>query len=264
MSLMMNGIANTVLILIALPILGRCSFAMTSHQNRTHASSLMFIADDVECLAQMPVTDLMKIRNTIKMMHAVTAYDALHRQPPTHPAEWGINGRSQTQNHNRNDSDNDSPLRELDESVSETKHIFKYLSQFTTSTTISPMAQAYMMNGQMHDELIKQQQQLTYEKIVFISANLIIFYSHRVLLLLDAFHFTVMNKFFVQKHYFRHKAGWASEWEEEKPSKVQKVLHYSITALTFLAFAGYLLCMIVQAIKSKGKLIMRELYGVTE
>lgn len=70
----------------------------------------------------------------------------------------------------------------------------------------------------------------------------------------DAFGFTQMNKNFVQKYYFRHKTGWASEWEEEKPSKVQKVLHYSITALTFLAFAGYLLCMIVQAIKSKGKL----------
>lgn len=75
---------------------------------------------------------------------------------------------------------------------------------------------------------------------------------------LDAFGFTVMNKFCVQKYYFRHKTGWATEWEEEKPSKVQKVLHYSITALTFLAFAGYLLCMIVQAIKSKGKLNTRE------
>lgn len=53
---------------------------------------------------------------------------------------------------------------------------------------------------------------------------------------------------------YRHKHGYAaSGWEEEKPSKIQKVLHFSITALTFLAFAGYLLCMIVQAIKSKGK-----------
>lgn len=42
-------------------------------------------------------------------------------------------------------------------------------------------------------------------------------------------------------------------WEEEKPSKIQKVLHFSLTALAFLAFAGYLLCMIVQAIKSKGE-----------
>lgn len=73
--------------------------------------------------------------------------------------------------------------------------------------------------------------------------------------MVDAFHFSINEyKFFVQKYYSRHKIGWASEWEEEKPSKVQKVLHYSITALTFLAFAGYLLCMIVQAIKSKGKM----------
>uniref|UniRef100_A0A182M1Z6 Uncharacterized protein n=1 Tax=Anopheles culicifacies TaxID=139723 RepID=A0A182M1Z6_9DIPT len=37
-----------------------------------------------------------------------------------------------------------------------------------------------------------------------------------------------------------------------KPSKVQKIFQISITGLAFLAFAGYLLCMIVQAIKSKG------------
>lgn len=157
----MDGIANTVLILIALPILGRCSFALTSQQNGTHASSLMFIADDLQCLAQMPVTDLMKIRNTIKMMHAVSAYDALHRQP-THATELEINGQSQIQNQNRSDNDSDSPLRELDGTVAETKHIFKYLSRFTTSTTKSPLAEAYMMTGQMHDELIKQQQ-LTYK-----------------------------------------------------------------------------------------------------
>ncbi|XP_040157509.1 uncharacterized protein LOC120897004 [Anopheles arabiensis] len=37
-----------------------------------------------------------------------------------------------------------------------------------------------------------------------------------------------------------------------KPSKVQTIFQVSITGLAFLAFAGYLLCMIVQAIKSKG------------
>lgn len=53
----------------------------------------------------------------------------------------------------------------------------------------------------------------------------------------------------------RHKVGYPSDgggWEDEKSTKIQKVLHFSITALAFLAFAGYLLCMIVQAIKSKG------------
>lgn len=43
-----------------------------------------------------------------------------------------------------------------------------------------------------------------------------------------------------------------NQWDS-KPSKVQTFFQLSITALAFLAFAGYLLCMIVQAIKSKGK-----------
>lgn len=38
-----------------------------------------------------------------------------------------------------------------------------------------------------------------------------------------------------------------------KPSKIQTFFQISVTALAFLAFAGYLLCMIVQAIKSKGR-----------
>ncbi|XP_067635402.1 uncharacterized protein [Eurosta solidaginis] len=42
-------------------------------------------------------------------------------------------------------------------------------------------------------------------------------------------------------------------WQaEEKPSKLQTIFHISITALAFLSFGGYLLCLIVQAIKSKG------------
>lgn len=40
---------------------------------------------------------------------------------------------------------------------------------------------------------------------------------------------------------------------DSKPSKVQTFFQISITALAFLSFAGYLLCMIVQAIKTKGK-----------
>lgn len=46
--------------------------------------------------------------------------------------------------------------------------------------------------------------------------------------------------------------GGGAIWMEEKPSKVQKIFQISVTALAFLAFGGYLLCMIVQAIKSKG------------
>lgn len=45
--------------------------------------------------------------------------------------------------------------------------------------------------------------------------------------------------------------GW-DPWHEERPTKIQKFFQLSVTALAFLAFGGYLLCMIVQAIKSKG------------
>lgn len=41
-------------------------------------------------------------------------------------------------------------------------------------------------------------------------------------------------------------------WTDEKPSKLQTLFQISITALAFLSFGGYLLCLIVQAIKSKG------------
>lgn len=50
----------------------------------------------------------------------------------------------------------------------------------------------------------------------------------------------------------REKVGYEETWVEEKPGKIQKIFQLSVTALAFLAFGGYLLCMIVQAIKSKG------------
>lgn len=46
-------------------------------------------------------------------------------------------------------------------------------------------------------------------------------------------------------------SGLEGPWEQ-KQSKIQTIFQLSITALAFLAFAGYLLCMIVQAIKAKG------------
>ncbi|XP_037039099.1 uncharacterized protein LOC119076440 [Bradysia coprophila] len=50
----------------------------------------------------------------------------------------------------------------------------------------------------------------------------------------------------------KEKVGYEETWVEEKPGKIQKIFQLSVTALAFLAFGGYLLCMIVQAIKSKG------------
>ncbi|XP_017062894.2 uncharacterized protein LOC108102427 [Drosophila eugracilis] len=43
-----------------------------------------------------------------------------------------------------------------------------------------------------------------------------------------------------------------ASWPEEKPSKLQTIFQISITSLAFLSFGGYLLCLIVHAIKSKG------------
>ncbi|XP_060661724.1 uncharacterized protein LOC132795181 [Drosophila nasuta] len=51
---------------------------------------------------------------------------------------------------------------------------------------------------------------------------------------------------------WQQSGGHMSSWTEEKPSKLQTLFQISITALAFLSFGGYLLCLIVQAIKSKG------------
>lgn len=53
-------------------------------------------------------------------------------------------------------------------------------------------------------------------------------------------------------HYNANRRSSSVEPWNTKPSKVQTIFQISITGLAFLAFAGYLLCMIVQAIKSKG------------
>ncbi|XP_064540251.1 uncharacterized protein LOC135429741, partial [Drosophila montana] len=55
-------------------------------------------------------------------------------------------------------------------------------------------------------------------------------------------------------HGISGQQPWQSDpaWVEEKPSKLQTLFQISITALAFLSFGGYLLCLIVQAIKSKG------------
>uniref|UniRef100_A0A336MPS8 CSON004952 protein n=1 Tax=Culicoides sonorensis TaxID=179676 RepID=A0A336MPS8_CULSO len=51
-------------------------------------------------------------------------------------------------------------------------------------------------------------------------------------------------------HKFKKKTA-AEPWDE-KPSKIQTIFQVSVTALSFLAFGGYLLCMILSALKAKG------------
>lgn len=55
-----------------------------------------------------------------------------------------------------------------------------------------------------------------------------------------------------RKTYYEHGHGGGMWKGSEESGKIQKLFQFSITALAFLAFGGYLLCMIVQAIKSKG------------
>lgn len=51
------------------------------------------------------------------------------------------------------------------------------------------------------------------------------------------------NKYSISRH-----DGWA---EKEKDSKISKIFQLSISALSFLAFGGYLLALIISAIRQK-------------
>ncbi|XP_065363279.1 uncharacterized protein LOC135956656 [Calliphora vicina] len=55
-----------------------------------------------------------------------------------------------------------------------------------------------------------------------------------------------------QRGYADSHSSYEPWQPEEKPSKLQTLFHISVTALAFLSFGGYLLCLIVQSIKSKG------------
>lgn len=125
---------------IVLTILMRCSLTLASSPENGTYDSLMYIENDVECLAEMPIGELMKIQKAIRMMHVVSAYDA--HQRPNLPV---LQINNQNQNHN------DSRLRELVEPAAETRTIHRLFSRFTTTTTKSPLAEAFMMTGQVHD-----------------------------------------------------------------------------------------------------------------
>lgn len=129
-----NGMANKILIVLA--ILIRCSLMLPS-QNGTY-DGMMLGSNDLQCLTEMPVSDLMKIRKAIRMMHAVSAYD-----------EHQMSNTIALKINNQNQNQNDSLLRELP--VAETHKVFQYFTRFTTTTTKSPLAQPFMMTGLAHD-----------------------------------------------------------------------------------------------------------------
>lgn len=131
-----------LILIVILPILIRNSLSVASTPENGTYDSLMFIENDVQCLAQMPIGDLMKIQKAIRSLHAVSAYNA-HRH--SNLSALKIN------NHNQNQSD--SQLRELNEPAAETRTVFHLFNRFTTSTTKSPLAAAFMMTGQEHDAI---------------------------------------------------------------------------------------------------------------
>lgn len=144
----MNGISNKILIVLV--ILIRCSLSTSAVENGTYDNSneydylngngMMYTSNDLQCLAEMPVGDLMKIRKAIRMMHAVSDYDA-HQTSSHLAAAPKIDNQNQTQSQNQSNG----LLRELP--VAEKRTAFQYF----TSTTKSPLAEPFMMTNQMHN-----------------------------------------------------------------------------------------------------------------
>lgn len=95
------------------------------YENGT-ASSLMFMPDDIQCLTQMPLTELIKIQRTITSLHAVSDYDA-----------------KQMASNSQNQSEIEmSELREAPESEAEERTLFHYFKWKTT--TKSPLAASFI------------------------------------------------------------------------------------------------------------------------
>lgn len=103
-------------------------------------NSLMFTSNDLQCLAETPFTDLMKIQKAIRMMHAVSAYDA-HK--------WTNSTALQIDNQIQNQSD--TLMRELP--MPEARNAFQYFQQYKISTIKPPLAEPFMMASQVHDAM---------------------------------------------------------------------------------------------------------------
>lgn len=135
----MSGIAYEVLIVSVLLI--SCSLLTSSSIEIGPYDDIMHTSNDMQCLAQMPIVDLMKIQNAIKMMHAVSAYDAKRLSNLTaSPIDY--------QNYNESHS---GLLRELP--ADETRHMFRYYPRFARLTTKSPLAEPFMMTSQVHEAM---------------------------------------------------------------------------------------------------------------
>lgn len=129
----MNIISNKILIVLS--ILIQCSLTWPSTGNETF-TGLMFMSNDLQCLAQMPVGDLMKIQKAIRTMNAVSVNDA-------HRFSNAISSKIDNQSQNQSDS----RLRELP--VAETRNVFQH---FTPHATQSPQAEPFMMDEALRNK----------------------------------------------------------------------------------------------------------------
>lgn len=79
-------------------------------------------------------------------------------------------------------------------------------------------------------------------------------YGYDIRYACDELYLVFIFKITASFYFFRrNKVGYPeNDHESGKQTKIQKIFNFSVTALAFLAFSGYLLCMIVQAIKYKG------------
>lgn len=110
--------------------------AATALENGTR---YMYIDDDLYCLTQMPVDDLLKIQKTIGMLHAVSDYDK--KRMLLAPATASkIDNQTDTSGSNI-----DSAVRELSE-ADETKNIFHFFRPNTTPTPtpLTPTAASFL------------------------------------------------------------------------------------------------------------------------
>lgn len=128
----------SIKILFALAILIRCASTL---ENGTY-DAMMFVSNDLQCLTQMPIGELMKIKKAIRMMHVVSDYEELR---PWNSTESKIDNQTQS----------DNLLRELPNI--ESRNVFHYFTRFETSTAKSPLAEPFMMTSQLHDTLRNNQ-----------------------------------------------------------------------------------------------------------
>lgn len=102
------------------------------HRGNETDSHLMFMYDDLQCLTQMPLNDLLKIRRTISSFQAVAQYDEQEMS-------------KQIDKKHVNDERNE--LRELPEA--EPRTIFRYFNR--KSSTEIPLAASLISTANAHD-----------------------------------------------------------------------------------------------------------------